>query len=77
MPITAESQEYFLLPLKNALNEAIESAAQLNGDTYVPTRERVDPSNQKYMINPEDNHLNVRGYKAIAKEFWKAIKEND
>ncbi len=71
-----EEVQEFLVPLLDALNLEIEKRTEANGDTYVPTGDRIDPHFEKYMPNPEDNHLNVKGYKVIAKEFWKAIKKN-
>ncbi|MDN4526023.1 SGNH/GDSL hydrolase family protein [Fictibacillus fluitans] len=72
----SEEAQAFLVPLNDALNTVIETAARENGDTYVPTGPAIDPHFEKYMPNPEDNHLNVKGYKVIAKAFWKAIKED-
>jgi lysophospholipase L1-like esterase len=71
-----EQVQGFLVPLVDALNSEIEKRTEANGDTYVPTGNRIDPHFEKYMPNPEDNHLNVKGYKVIAKEFWKAIRQN-
>ncbi|MET3728137.1 bacillolysin [Fictibacillus halophilus] len=66
----------FLVPLSDTLNHEIEVRAIENGDTYVPTAYVIDPEFEKYMPNPEDNHLNVKGYKVIAKEFWKVMKKD-
>lgn len=71
-----EQAQEFLVPLLSALNSEIEKRTEANGDTYVPTGNRIDPHFEKYMPNPEDNHLNVKGYKVIAKEFSKAIRQN-
>lgn len=71
-----EQVQDFLVPLSNALNNEIEMRTVENGDTYVPTAHVIDPKFEKYMPNPDDNHLNVKGYKVIAKEFWKTIKQN-
>ncbi|TJY42581.1 hypothetical protein E5161_06920 [Cohnella pontilimi] len=71
-----EQVQAFLVPLNDSLNSEIESRTQANGDTYVPTGNRIDKHYQKYMPNPEDNHLNVEGYKVIAQEFWKAMNKN-
>lgn len=68
-----EQAQGFLVPLSDALNAEIEKRVEENGDTYVPTGNVIDSHFEKYMPNPEDNHLNVKGYKVIAKEFWKAI----
>jgi lysophospholipase L1-like esterase len=71
-----EQVQEFLVPLNDALNTEIEKRTEANGDTFVPTGNRIDPHFEKYMPNPEDNHLNIKGYKVIAKEFWKAIMQN-
>jgi lysophospholipase L1-like esterase len=71
-----EQVQDFLVPLIDGLNIEIEKRAEANGDTYVPTGNRIDSHFEKYMPNPEDNHLNVKGYKVIAQEFWKAINQN-
>lgn len=71
-----EQVQEFLVPLNDALNSEIEKRTEANGDTFVPTGNRIDPHFEKYMPNPEDNHLNIKGYKIIAKEFWKAIMQN-
>jgi lysophospholipase L1-like esterase len=71
-----EQVQDFLVPLIDALNVEIEKRTEANGDTYVPTGDRIDPHYKKYMPNPEDNHLNIEGYKVIAQEFWKAIRQN-
>ncbi|WP_062239323.1 SGNH/GDSL hydrolase family protein [Fictibacillus sp. FJAT-27399] len=71
-----QDSQAFLVPLNNALNSAIKEAAVSNGDSYVPTGGAIDPHFQKYMPNPEDNHLNIKGYKVIAKEFWRVIKKD-
>jgi lysophospholipase L1-like esterase len=71
-----EQVQEFLVPLNDALNAEIEKRTEANGDTFVPTGNRIDPHFEKYMPNPEDNHLNIKGYKVIAKEFWKAIMQN-
>ncbi|MDN4074157.1 SGNH/GDSL hydrolase family protein [Fictibacillus terranigra] len=70
-----ESQN-FLVPLNDALNSAIEEKAGSNGDLYVPTGGKIDSHFEKYMPNPEDNHLNVKGYKAIAKQFWHVMEKD-
>ncbi|MBN3555812.1 hypothetical protein JYA63_16155 [Fictibacillus nanhaiensis] len=67
----------FLVPLSDSLNHEIESRAIENGNRYVATAQAIDSKFEKYMPNPEDNHLNVKGYEAIAKEFWKIIKKDD
>jgi lysophospholipase L1-like esterase len=72
-----EQVQEFLVPLIETLNSEIEKRTEANGDTYVATGNRIDPHFEKYMPNPEDNHLNVKGYKEIAKEFWKAISKTD
>lgn len=70
-----EEVQNFLVPLLESLNHEIEVRAIENGDTYVPTTHVIDSEYEKYMPNPEDNHLNVKGYKIIAKEFWKVMKK--
>ncbi|MQR94334.1 SGNH/GDSL hydrolase family protein [Fictibacillus phosphorivorans] len=67
----------FLVPLSDSLNHEIETSAIENGNRYVTTAQAIDSKFEKYMPNPEDNHLNVKGYEAIAKEFWKIIKKDD
>jgi lysophospholipase L1-like esterase len=68
-----EQVQAFLVPLNESLNTEIEACAEANGDSFVPTGERIDKHYEKYMPNPEDNHLNLEGYKVIAQEFWRAI----
>lgn len=70
-----EEVQEFLLPLLNSLNSEIKMRSEANGDIYVPTEEKISKHYEKYMPNPEDNHVNLKGHKVIAKEFWKSINQ--
>lgn len=66
----------FLVPLLQWLNAEVQQRTEANGDTYVPTFDVISQHTEKYMPNPEDNHLNVKGYREIAKQFEKAIHDS-
>ncbi len=65
-----------LLPLLDALNETIQTAATMNGDVFVPTAKVIEKHEKEYLPNPADIHLDLEGYQTVAKEFWKAIQKN-
>ncbi|TCS95441.1 GDSL-type esterase/lipase family protein [Hazenella coriacea] len=63
-----------MLEIVRSLNSEIKLRTEANGDTYVSTEEIIAKNYQKYMPNPDDNHINIKGHKVIAKELWKATK---
>lgn len=65
-----------LLPILDAFNGAIEHTAIVNGDTFVPTAKIIAKDYPTYLPNTADIHLNLEGYQAVAKEFWKYIDKS-
>ncbi|MGG3196348.1 hypothetical protein [Priestia aryabhattai] len=55
------------------MNKTIEDRSIANGDKYVPMAQVVEKNEEQYVPNPEDIHLNLKGYQVVAKEFWKNI----
>ncbi|SHS13916.1 GDSL-like Lipase/Acylhydrolase [Mycobacteroides abscessus subsp. abscessus] len=74
-PHLPKQEQAALLPLLDALNQTIEKVASANGDEFVPTAKVIKKYETVYVPNPDDIHLSLEGYKAVAKEFWKAIQE--
>ncbi len=74
-PHLPKQEQAALLPLLDALNQTIEKVASANGDDFVPTAKVIKKYETLYVPNPNDIHLSLEGYKAVAKEFWKAIQE--
>jgi lysophospholipase L1-like esterase len=74
-PHLPKQEQAVLLPLLDALNQTIEKVASANGDEFVPTAKVIKKYETAYVPNPNDIHLSIEGYKAVAKEFWKAIQE--
>jgi lysophospholipase L1-like esterase len=74
-PHFSKEEQAALLPLLDALNQAIEKVASFNGDEFVPTAKVIEKYETVYIPNPTDIHLSLEGYQAVAKEFWKAIQE--
>jgi lysophospholipase L1-like esterase len=75
-PHSPEAQQAALMPLLDALNQTIQSVANENGDTFVPTAKLIEKHEKEYIPNPADIHLSIEGYQVVAKEFWKAIQKN-
>ena len=73
-PYLPQEQQAQLLPLLTAFNGQIQSKAVANGDTFVPTADIIASKFQEYLPNPQNIHLSLTGYQAVAGEFWKAIK---
>jgi len=74
-PHLPKQEQAALLPLLDTLNQTIEKIASANGDEFVPTAKVIKKYETVYVPNPDDIHLSIEGYKAVAKEFWKAIQE--
>jgi len=72
-PHYSQEQQASLLPLLEALNKTIEDRSIANGDKYVPMTQVIEKNEEQYVPNPEDIHLNLKGYQVVAKEFWKNI----
>ncbi|RFU61755.1 SGNH/GDSL hydrolase family protein [Peribacillus glennii] len=72
-PYMPKEEQASLLPLLNALNSQIESAAKKNRDVFVATEKQIAKKYKEYIPNPADIHLSKTGYKVVAAEFWKAI----
>jgi lysophospholipase L1-like esterase len=75
-PHLPEQQQAAIIPLLDAFNQTIQSVASMNSDIFVPTAKVIEKHEKDYLPNPADIHLNIEGYKVVAKEFWKAIQEN-
>jgi lysophospholipase L1-like esterase len=75
-PHLPEQQQAALLPLLDALNQTIQTAATMNGDIFVSTAKVIEKHEKEYLPNPTDIHLDLEGYQVVAKEFWKAIQKN-
>ncbi|MFB3167416.1 GDSL-type esterase/lipase family protein [Neobacillus sp. 179-C4.2 HS] len=75
-PHLPEEQQAALIPLLDAFNQTIQSVANMNGDIFVPTAKVIEKNEMEYIPNPLDIHLDIEGYKVVAKEFWKAIQES-
>lgn len=63
-----------LVPQLEALNDAIQRAAEEKGATYIDTQAIINKNIAKFIPNEENIHLSLFGYKVIAKEFWNIIK---
>lgn len=74
-PYLPKQEQAALLPLLDALNQTIEKVASAKGDEFVPTAKVIKKYETEYVPNPNDIHLSIEGYQAVAKEFWKAIQE--
>ncbi|PLR94881.1 SGNH/GDSL hydrolase family protein [Bacillus sp. T33-2] len=72
-PYLPSQQQASLLPLLHALNQQILLLSAAHGDTFVPTETVIAKNYQLYLPNPQDIHLSLAGYKAVANEFSKAI----
>jgi bacillolysin len=70
-------QQQTVLPILDKLNTIIQNSAQNFGYQYVPTEKIIAKNYQDYLPNPTNVHLSLDGYQAVAKEFWKAIDEED
>lgn len=71
---STEQKSNFLL-LLSTVNSKIETVAEKNKETYVPTINIVEKKQEYYLPNKEDIHLSKTGYQVIAREFWKKISK--
>lgn len=76
IPHIAPEQQPLIEDLLGMFNDAIETAAILNGDTFVPTARIITKDNDTYLPNPANIHLSPEGYQLVAKEFWKNIDKS-
>jgi lysophospholipase L1-like esterase len=75
-PYLTKEQQAPLMSLLDALNLTIETLSKKNGDIYVPTEKVIAKHHEEYLPNSQDIHLSLEGYQIVAKEFWKAIVNN-
>ncbi|WP_312470640.1 L,D-transpeptidase family protein [Neobacillus sp.] len=73
-PYLPQDQQAQLLPLLTAFNGQIQSQAVQHGDTFVPTDTVIASKFLEYLPNPQNIHLSLTGYQAVAGEFWKVMK---
>lgn len=73
-PYLPQEEQAQLLPLLTGLNGQIQAQAKQHGDTFVPTADVIASKYQEYLPNPQNIHLSLTGYQAIAGEFWKVMK---
>lgn len=74
-PYLPSNEQSALLQMLHALNLTIQTVTTINHDTFVPTEATIAKHPFLYIPNPQDIHLSLAGYKAVAKDFWKAIDE--
>ncbi|MGM0805753.1 MAG: stalk domain-containing protein [Bacillota bacterium] len=67
-----EQQEQFL-PILDELNDTIQNVTEKENATFVPTKNAIAVNAKTYLPNPSDIHPGLKGYEAIAKEFWKVV----
>jgi len=73
--VTDSQQKAQLNQLLQAFNGVIEQTAKANGDTFVPTAQVINTTDfQKFLPNPQNIHLSLAGYQAVAEEFWKVMQ---
>ena len=72
-PYLSAGQQAALLPLLVALNGQIDTLAQTNGDTFVPTFDVIAANYPAYLPNPTNIHLSLAGYEIVADQFWNEI----
>ncbi|MFC0187103.1 SGNH/GDSL hydrolase family protein [Fictibacillus aquaticus] len=73
-PYYPQAEQARLMPLLEGLNNQIELRAKMNGDSYVPTFDKIGRNYPAYLPNPMDIHLSKEGYKVIANQFFSQIK---
>ncbi len=75
-PYASEQEKEILTPLLDGLNQTIETTAEINGDTFIPTTKVIAKDYETYLPNPTNIHLSSEGYQIIAKEFWKKVDKS-
>ncbi|MFJ5717116.1 L,D-transpeptidase family protein [Neobacillus sp. NPDC093127] len=55
-------------------NGQIQAQAIQHGDTFVPIDTLIASKFKEYLPNPQDIHLSLTGYQAVAGEFWKVMQ---
>ncbi|OZM56518.1 hypothetical protein CIB95_12155 [Lottiidibacillus patelloidae] len=76
MPYLPVEQQQQLLPILEQINGIIEAVALQSGSTFVPTFDVIAENTLEYLPNPQDVHLSLTGYQAIAGEFIQAMVAN-
>ncbi len=70
--LPTDQQEQFL-PILDELNNTIKNATEKENATFVPTKNTIAINAKTYLPNSSDIHPGLKGYEAIAKEFWKVV----
>ncbi len=73
-PYMPQEQQAQLLPLLIEFNKQIQAQAVLHGDAFVSTDTLIAGKYEEYLPNPQNIHLSLTGYQAVAGEFWKVMK---
>ncbi|MFD1018369.1 SGNH/GDSL hydrolase family protein [Thalassobacillus hwangdonensis] len=60
------------LPILHKFNDSLRMTTETNGAFFIPTYQSIEDNHKRFL--PIDVHLTTDGYEAVAKEFWKAMK---
>ncbi|NPV90427.1 MAG: hypothetical protein HPY50_06620 [Firmicutes bacterium] len=60
--------------LIKALNDSLQKAATTNGAVFIAIDQVISQNVTDYLPNPDDEHLSIAGYKAVADEVWKSME---
>jgi lysophospholipase L1-like esterase len=71
-PFPFDARAQLVDPLLDIMNTNLEAIAGSFNTQFVPTADVVAENYQSY-LTPFDIHLTEEGYKAVSKEFWKAL----
>lgn len=75
-PYLSDGMQQKTTPMFLALNNKIETIANKNDITFVPTYEEFEGNYQTLLPNQHDIHPSIKGYQALAKEFITAINKD-
>lgn len=75
-PYLSDGMQQKTTPLFLALNKKIETVANKNDITFVPTYDAFEGNYNTLLPNQHDIHPSIKGYQALAKEFITAIDKD-
>ncbi len=75
-PYLSDGMQQKTTPLFLALNKKIETVANKNDITFVPTYDVFEGNYNTLLPNQHDIHPSIKGYQALAKEFISAIDKD-
>ncbi len=73
-PYLPEEMQAGIEELMLGFNNGLHGATVQMGAIFVPTADAIEEKYTKFLPNPQNIHLSLDGYKAVAKEFWKVMR---